>query len=131
MENMSAQGWLYKSNFDDSDQARQMLIARKMAEIVNAADIILHSQWLPGEDNIVFYCLSCDHHLPDPDLVNMLRISPPKHIVEDFTINQLPIKIISFIFSLVQNPPEPTPSSKEKPLKFCQQVSYRLTNCHV
>jgi hypothetical protein len=111
----SAQGWLYKSNFDDSDQEIQMLIARKMVEIANAASIVLYSQWLPVKENIVPDCLSRDHNMSDPKLLHMLRLFIPSQIAVDFSINPLPSVIISFIFSLVQNPPDMTLSPKELP----------------
>jgi hypothetical protein len=114
-DSTSAQGWLYKSNFDDSDQEIQMLIARKMAEIANAASIVLYSQWLPGKENIVSDCLSRDHNMSDSDLVHMLRLFIPEQIAEAFTINQLPNEIVSFICSLVQNKPETMPSPKVQP----------------
>jgi hypothetical protein len=70
-DSTSAQGWLYKSNFDASDQEMQMLIARKMAEIANADGVVLYSQWLPGKENIVYDCISRNHNMSDPDLVHM------------------------------------------------------------
>jgi hypothetical protein len=49
----------------------------------------------------------------------MLRLFIPTQISEDFTINHLPSKIISFILSLVQIPPYMTPSSKARPRIPC------------
>jgi hypothetical protein len=111
----SVQGWLCISNFDDSDQAIQMLIAHKMTKTVNATGIVLYSQWLPRKENIVYDCLSHNYNMPDPDLVHMLHLFIPEQIAEDFIVNQLPSEIISFIFSLMQKMPEMMPSPKEQP----------------
>jgi hypothetical protein len=53
--------------------------------------------------------------MSDPNLLHMLRLFLPSQIAVDISINPLPSVIISFIFSLVQNPPEMTPSQKELP----------------
>jgi hypothetical protein len=119
MDSTSAQGCIYKSNVDDSDQAIQMLIVCKMTEISNIAGIVLSYQLLTGKENIVSDCLSHDHTMPDPDLVHMLLLFIPEKIAADFTINQLPSKVFSFIFSLAQKTPETAPSPTEQPRTPC------------
>jgi hypothetical protein len=57
-DSTTAQGWMYKSNFDDIDQAVQMSVDCKMTEMANAAGIVLNPHWLPGKENIVSDCLS-------------------------------------------------------------------------
>jgi hypothetical protein len=86
-----------------------------MTKISNAASIVLYSQWLPGKEKIVSDCLSCDHNMSEPYLLHMLRLFIPSQIAVDFSINSLPSVINSFVFSLVQNPPDMTPSLKELP----------------
>jgi hypothetical protein len=83
-----------------------MIIARKMAEVAKAAGIILYSQWLPVKENIVSDRMSRDHNLPDSDCIQVLHLFIPEQISEDFIINQLPIKIASFLIWLMQSMPE-------------------------
>jgi hypothetical protein len=115
MDIPSAQVLIYKANFYDSDKEKHMLIARKMVEIANAAVILLYSQWLPGKERTVYDFQSHDHNMHDPDLIHMLCLFFPEQIAEEFTINQFPREIVSFIFSLVQKTPETMLSPKGQP----------------
>jgi hypothetical protein len=99
----------------DSDQEIQMSIAHKMAENANSAGIVIYSQWLPGKENIVYNCLLHDHNMSDPNLIHMICLFIPEQIAVDFTINHLPSKTISFVFSLVLKMPEMAPSPKGQP----------------
>jgi hypothetical protein len=79
-DSTTAQGWMYTSNFNDIDQAVQMSITCKIAEVANAAGIVLDPHWLPGKENIVYDCLSRDHNLTDTQIVTMLRLFFPHRL---------------------------------------------------
>jgi hypothetical protein len=73
-DSITSQGWLNKSNFDDMNQEIQMIIARKMALVVNAASIVLHSKWIRGAWNTVSDVCSGDHKLSGSEHIRMPRL---------------------------------------------------------
>jgi hypothetical protein len=71
-DSTSANGWLRKSNFSDSDEeATQLTTARHLAKLIIDSQSCIYSQWFGGADNVVSDALSRDFHLSD----NLLMLS--------------------------------------------------------
>jgi hypothetical protein len=104
-----------------------MSIARKMAEVANAAGIILNPHWFTRTENIVYDCLSRDHNLTNTQLVTMLCFFVPTQIAEDFTISPLHHEIISFLSSLLTSTPGAKPSPKAPQKMQCAHGSDGLS----
>lgn len=64
---------------------------------------MLYSQWFAGALNEVADSLSCDHHLPDSDLLILLHSQIPAQIPEGFRICPLPPSIVSKIMTCLCN----------------------------
>jgi hypothetical protein len=98
----SATGWLRKSNFcDHDDEVVQLLMARKLANIIMSTESCLYSQWFEGNENCVADSLSCDFHIPDFHLQHLLCSTFPLQVPFGFKILPLPTEIVSWLMSLL------------------------------
>lgn len=108
-DSTTSKGWLQKTIFlenDDSVQARvRIQVAREHAMRYMHHEIQDYSQWFPGIENNVADALSREMHLSDDKHTNLLRLSFPKQIPENFEIVLLPNAIVSWLTLLLQQIP--------------------------
>ncbi len=101
-DSTSADGWLYKSNFNPSQCPFQLQVARHLASITIEADVCLYSQWFPGEENIVSDMLSRRFDLTDPALTSLILSTIPEQVPYGIQICPLPNAVNSWLTSLLQ-----------------------------
>jgi hypothetical protein len=90
-DNMSAMGWLYKTNFCESkEKAPQLKVARYLANLLLDFDICLFSQWIQGEKNEVADLLSRDHEHSNKEISNTIITNFPQQVTRDFLVTDLP-----------------------------------------
>jgi hypothetical protein len=76
-------------------------VAREHAMRYMNHEIREYSQWFPGIQNNVADALSREIDLSDAKLTNLLRLSVPSQVPENFEIVPLPNKIVSWLTSLL------------------------------
>ena len=109
-DSTSAAGWMRKSNFADSTQPLQLVIARELAMLVMDRGCGLVSQWFPGEQNVLSDSLSRDTDLTDHDLTHLFASSIPEQVPQGFNICPLPPALCSKLETWLRNLPPPTQS---------------------
>jgi len=115
-DSTSAEGWLYKSNFDQSTANTQLLAARKLATVIIHADCCLYSQWFPGELNVVSDILSRRFDLTDSELVSFVLTTCAPQVPFGISISHLPNEIDCWLTSLLLTARNSLPS-QTKPQK--------------
>jgi hypothetical protein len=119
-DNSSALGWMYHSTFNPVKDKGHDQLARYLAFLLFKQEATLHSEHIPGDNNIIADSLSRDFHLSHTDLTSLLSTHPSTspQIPTSFHIHDLPSQTISWIASLVDSktptkgsPPKPSPSS--------------------
>ena len=121
-DNTSATGWLRRTNFqssdeDDHDNIAKTMAARHLARLLQHASSMLYSQWFPGDQNDVSDSLSRDNHLSNSQLHSMLNSHVPSQLTPNFRIVELPLKIRSWVFSLLE----------KMPVKTQRQVKHKIS----
>ena len=109
-DSTTAAGWLRKSDFkekaeDDTETTCKLEAARHLARLIQQVKAMLHSQWFPGEDNVVSDCLSRDLHLSPSRLTQILTSAVPHQLPPNFRIVPLPSTITSWLSSLLARMP--------------------------
>lgn len=113
-DNMTAAGWLKKSNFaDDSDEFIQLSMARKLANLVINSESCIYSQWFSGESNSISDSLSRDFHLNPTHLCSLLYFNFPSQSPFGLNLQPLPKDIVLWVTSLLQSRPQTEPWLKE------------------
>jgi hypothetical protein len=116
-DSTSADGWLYKSNFDPSSAKTQLTVARKLASIIIKADCCLYSQWFPGELNVVSDILSRRFDLTDDELVSFVLHTCPSQVPSGIKILSLPTEIDCWLTCLLLTARSSPPSPDKPPIK--------------
>ena len=116
-DSTSADGWLYKSNFDPSAAKTQLIVARKLASIIIKADCCLYSQWFPGELNVVSDILSRRFDLTDTELVSFVLQTCPLQVPFGIKISSLPTEIDCWLTSLLLTARSLQPSPNKQQTK--------------
>ena len=101
-DSTSADGWLYKSNFDADRCPIHLVVARHLATLTIEAEVCLYSQWFPGSQNTVSDALSRRFDLSDADLTSLLLSSVPSQVPHGLSICPLPKEIDSWLTWLQQ-----------------------------
>jgi hypothetical protein len=105
----TSEGWLRKTNFlEDVDLVQASIriqVAREHAMRYMNQEIRDYSQWFPGIKNNVADALSREMDFSDNDLTNLLRLSFPEQVPENFVIVPLPNEIVSWLTLLLQQMP--------------------------
>jgi len=100
-DSTSADGWLYKSNFDDPSARAQLIVARKLATIIIQVDCCLYSQWFPGELNVVSDVLSRRFDLTNSALVSFVLQTCAPQVPFGIKLLELPNEISYWLTSLL------------------------------
>jgi hypothetical protein len=113
-DSTTANGWLRKSNFSESDdEVAQLTTARQLAKLVMNSRSCLYSQWFAGGENVVSDALSRDFHLSDSSLTHLIISNISYQVPFGLKICQLPQEIISWLTCLLRNLPFKEQWSKE------------------
>jgi hypothetical protein len=109
-DSTTAEGWMQKSNFNESgkDPIQASVhadAARHHAKLFMDANIKGYSQWFAGTLNGVADALSQDWHRDDNELTSILHLHFPQQMPMHFEISPLPSKISSWLILLLQRLP--------------------------
>jgi hypothetical protein len=109
-DSSTAEGWMWKTNFRESDEDQvqtdvRIEAARKFAMDFNDHGIKSYSQWFPGKENIVADALSRDDDRSDEELTSILFRFAPHQMPNHFRIVPLPSEIVSWLTSLLSRLP--------------------------
>ena len=118
-DSSNAVGWMVKSNFKSAeenlpDQLAKLEVSRTLASLILSEDLILWSQWMCGDDNIIPDICSRDWHLLDNDLINNLTSlfsNSNQQRIPHFKMRPVPKEIDLFLCSVLQKLPK-------NPLRF-------------
>ena len=108
-DNSSACGWLHKTNFIRKCHVFHATVAEKLATLFINADSTIYSQHFAGSLNVIADSLSRDFHIPDSELISLLKSTFPQQTPNNFKISPLPHKITSWINCLLLAMPEKAP----------------------
>jgi hypothetical protein len=114
-DNMSAAGWLHKSNFaKEDDEHIQLATARKLASLLIDTKSCIYSQWFLGESNSMVDSLSRDFHVDSSHLRHILCTNFPLQVPFGLNLRQLPSEIVSWVTSLLHSQQQKEQWSKEQ-----------------
>jgi hypothetical protein len=103
-DNMSARGWLRKTNFCDSPDSKiQLQTARHLAHLLINNKVCLFSQWLQGEKNEVADMLSREQTMSDKEITNKILDIYQLQVPPTFKVSQLPQRLTSRFLQRVQS----------------------------
>jgi len=104
-DSTTAAGWLGNSNFNDG-QPTCLHIARSFSRLYHRHQLINFSQWFPGDENGVADSLSRDFHITNTQLSQYFITHLPTQVPPNFTIYQLPRRLVSFIGTALRRQPK-------------------------
>jgi hypothetical protein len=109
-DSTTSAGWIRKTNFkedinDPVEATVRIAVARHHASLFIESDIMEYSQWFEGMKNQVADALSREFERSDEDLTNTLRSLFPSQLPKHFRIVPLPIEIVSWLTSSLQQLP--------------------------
>ena len=109
-DSTTAEGWMHKTNFRESDEDQEQIdvrieAARKFAMEFTEHGIRSYSQWFPGKENIVADALSRDDDRSNEELTSILYRFAPHQMPSHFEIVPLPNEIASWLTSLLSKLP--------------------------
>mmetsp|Transcript_19007 Transcript_19007/g.26757 ORF Transcript_19007/g.26757 Transcript_19007/m.26757 type:complete len:153 (-) Transcript_19007:1279-1737(-) len=113
-DSTTAEGWLCKFNFQYCDNKSPEMTEAKLKISRDHAFCLLnnnlkgYSQWFPGDENEGADSHSHNHNLTDLQLTKLYFSFTPNQIPTSFKIFSVPKEIVSYIFSMLQTPPEGT-----------------------
>jgi hypothetical protein len=91
-----------------------MTIPRQLAKRVMQADCCLYSQWFAGDDFFVTDSLSCDFHLSNRSLTNLITSSIPTQVLFGLRLDPPPRDCFLADLSPAKDMPLKTVWSKEQ-----------------
>ena len=110
-DNMSAMGWMKRSNFREHDESScdwflKQQVARKLADLILTSKTVLYTQWFKGESNIGTDSLSHDClYLSNTSHENLLKIHAKSQVPGTLSVRPLSKEIVLFAISILRQLP--------------------------
>ena len=116
-DSSSATGWMHRSSFGANKPNHQRVSAR-LTELTLEHRFALHSEHIPGRQNVVTDMLSRSFDCCDDDLTSQIHSLFPNQIPKNFRICELPNEIKSWISSVAPRLQEFSLDESNRPTKL-------------